>query len=154
MELVKYLALKFDEEGIDWTQWPEGVEASQSNYEVILEGWKTGETYERWIGEQVEYDLAWEVDGEFKNQGEYGDYESVGRDEFFTFMENNPTYVADTKAKRQEVLGKVAALNEVAYNAVKQAMELSHSADLPYSCRMPSGVADLDENSDWDSSRC
>ena len=154
MELVKYLALKFAEDKIDWRQWPEDVEASQSSYEVTLEGWKTGETYTNWQGQEVEYDLAWEVDGEFKNQGEYGDYETVDRDEFFAFMEANPTYVADTKAKRQAVLSKIAELNQIAYDAVEQAMALSHSADLPYSCRMPSGVANLDENSDWDSSRC
>jgi hypothetical protein len=107
MELVKYLAIKFAEDNIDWRQWPEGVEASQSSCEVTLEGWKTGETYERWNGEQVEYDLGWEVDGEFKNQGEYGDYETVDRDEFFAFMEANPTYVADTKAKRQETWDRI-----------------------------------------------
>lgn len=154
MELVKYLALKFESEGVDWKQWPENVEASQSNYEVTLEGWKTGETYECRNGELIEYDLGWEIDGEFKDQGEYGDYETISRDEFFEFMEKNPSYVVDTKAKRQEVLGRIADLNQTAYDAVKEAMELSHSAELPYSCRMPAGVADLDENSDWDSSRC
>jgi hypothetical protein len=145
MELVKYLALKFAEDNIDWRQWPEDAEATQSSWEVLIEDWTID-------GE--EYCVGWEVDGEFKNQGEYGDYETVDRDEFFAFMEANPTYVEDTKAKRQAVLSKIAELNQTAYDAVEQAMALSHEADLPYSCRMPSGVADLDENSDWDSSRC
>lgn len=154
MELVKYLALKFAEDGIDWRQWPEDVEASQSSYEVTLEGWKTGETYNTWQGDTRYYDLGWETDGEFKNQGEYGDYESVSRDDFFEFMEANPTYVEDIKEARQNAVKRIAELNEVAYNAVEEAIKLSHSVDLPYSCSMPSGVADLDENSDWDSSRC
>lgn len=154
MELVKYLALKFAEENIDWRQWPEGAEATECGYEVTIEGWKTGESYENWHGEKVEYDLGWETDGEFKNQGEYGDHETIDRDEFFAFMEANPTYVADIKATRESVVKRIAELNDIAYKAVEEAINLSHSADLPYSCRMPMGVADLDENSDWDSSRC
>lgn len=155
MELVKYLALQFDAEGIDWKLWPEDAVANQVNdYEVIIEGWKTGETYTYYDGRVVDYQVSFDLDGEFKHQGEYGDFESVDRDKFFAFMETNPTYVADTKAKRQEVLGKIAFLNEIAFNAVAEAMALSHGADLPYSCRMPAGVANLDENSDWDSSRC
>lgn len=145
MELVKYLAIKFEEDGIDWTQWPEDVEATQGSWEVLLEGWTI---------EGQDYCVGWDIDGEFKDQGEYGEYDTVTREEFFKFMEDNPHYVSDIKAKRQEVLARVAELNQTAYDAVKEAMELSHSADLPYSCRMPMGVADLDENSDWDSSRC
>lgn len=145
MELVKYLALKFAEDGIDWKQWPEDVEAVQGSFEVVLEGWTL---------EGQDYCVGWEVDGEFKDRGEWGEYETVSRKEFFKFMEDNPNYANEIKAKRQEVLVRVAELNQIAYDAVKEAMELSHSADLPYSCRMPMGVADLDENSDWDSSRC
>lgn len=152
--LVKYLAVKFAEENIDWRQWPEGVEASQNGYEVILEGWKTGETWERYNGEIVDHYHGWECDGEFKNEGEYGDYETVSRAEFFRFMEANPTYVADIKAAREIAVKRIAELNAVAYEAVAEAIKISHSADLPYFCRMPVGVADLDENSDWDSSRC
>jgi hypothetical protein len=155
MELVKYLALQFDAEGIDYNLWPEDAVARQVNdHEVVIEGWKTGETYTYSNGRVVEYEVSFEPNGEFKIQGEYGDFESVDRDEFFAFMEANPTYVADTKAKRQEVLQLIAELNQTAYDAVEQAMALSRGADLPYSCRMPAGVANLDENSDWDSSRC
>ena len=38
--------------------------------------------------------------------------------------------------------------------AVEEAIKLSEEVGLPYTCSMPSGVADLDANSDWDSSRC
>jgi hypothetical protein len=154
MELVKYLALKFAEENIDWRQWPEAVEASQDNCEVHFEGWKTGQTWERWNGEQVALDLGFDCDGVFKYLEEYDEGQTCTRDDYEKFITENPTYVADIKAKRENAVKRIAELNEVAFNAVQEAITLSHDAALPYSCRMPMGVADLDENSDWNSSRC
>ena len=145
LKLAKFLAIKFAEEKIDWKQWPEDVVAEQSNYEVSLEGWKRPD--ERW-------DVGFECDGEFPYLEEWDDNNSITQEEFFSFMEANPTYVQDIQVKRQEAVAEIARLNQIAYDAVEQAMKLSDSVDLPYSCRMPSGVADLDENSDWNSSRC
>uniref|UniRef100_A0AAU6VYC7 Uncharacterized protein n=2 Tax=unclassified bacterial viruses TaxID=12333 RepID=A0AAU6VYC7_9VIRU len=154
MEMVKFLAVKFAEENIDWTQWPEDVTATQDNYEVHLDGWKTGQTYTYGNGTVHEYCVGFDCEGAFKNLEEYDEGETCTRQEYADFINENPSYVSDIKAARETALKRIAELNEIAYNAVKEAIELSHSVDLPYSCSMPMGVADLDENSDWDSSRC
>lgn len=144
LKLAKFLAIKFAEENIDWKQWPEHVEAEQSNWEVTLYDWGGVDGFE--------------VDGEFPYLEDWESDRTLTQEEFFSFMESNPTYVQDIKGKRQEAVAEIARLNQIAYDAVEQAMKLSDSVDLPYSCRMPSGVADLDQNSDWNSdwnsSRC
>lgn len=139
MNLVQWLAVKFEEEKIDYTQWPEDAEtAEQNNYEVEIDGW----------------DVCLECEGDFKYQDEYEDSETATRDEFFSFIENNPTYGKDILDKRKDVIGRIAELNKIAYDAVEEAIKLSEEVGLPYTCSMPNGVADLDANSDWDSSRC
>ena len=152
MELVKWLALKFDEDGIDWTQWPKGVTAEQNNCEVLFEGWEVPST--TWKGEPCMDNLGWECDGDFKYIEEYGNGQSCERSEFEDFITKNPTFVQDVKAEREGALKEIAQLNRQAYESVEKAMALAAEVCVPYSCRMPAGVADLDQNSDWDSSRC
>lgn len=139
MNLVQWLAVKFEEENIDYTQWPEDTDAEQNNYEVEIEGW--------------DVDLLC-CEGDFKYQGEYDDSESCTREDFFDFIEKNPTFGKGILDKRKTSIGRIAQLNKVAYGAVEEALKLSEEVGLPYTCSMPSGVADLDENSDWDASRC
>lgn len=152
VQLIKWLAIKFDEEGIDYTLWPEDAQATQGNCEVEVEGWSV--PYTNWRGEHTTTNLGFECEGEFKNLEEYDDGLTATREEFFAFMEKNPTYVADVKAQRQEVVARIAELNQIAYDAVLEASKLAGSVDLPYFCRMPADMPDLDPNSDWDSSRC
>lgn len=153
MELVKYLALKFAEEGLTIADWPEDTDdAEQTNYEVNIEGWSV--PYINWKGEQSTCSKGWECEGEFKYVEEYENGQTCSREELAEFLEANPSYAADVLIARKDAIARIAELNQVAYDAVKEAIKLSHSVDLPYSCSMPAGVADLDENSDWDSSRC
>jgi hypothetical protein len=120
---------------------------------VVFEGWKYDYT-SPYGGGTRQYDVGFEVDGELPYLDEYDEGEEVTREEFFAFIAERPNFVAEIEEKRKENMGKIAELNKVAYNAVEQAMTLSHEAGLPYTCSMPAGVADLDENSDWASSRC
>lgn len=139
MNLVQWLAVKFEEDRIDFTQWPEDSEtAEQNNWEVEIDGW----------------DIELVCEGDFKYLEEYDDPETCSREEFFNFIEKNPNFGKEILAKRKLSVGRIAELNKIAYDAVAEAMKLSEEAGLPYVCAMPSGVADLDENSDWDSSRC
>lgn len=138
MNLVQWLAVKFEEEKIDYTQWPEDSDAEQNNYEVEIDGW----------------DVELCCEGDFKYQDEYDDSESCTREDFFDFIEKNPTFGKDILSKRKDVIGRIAELNKAAFDAVEEAIKLSEGVGLPYTCSMPSGVADLDANSDWDSSRC
>jgi len=150
MNLVQWLAVKFEEEKIDYTLWPEDAEVvTQDNYEVTIEGWEGLYGYKGTIA-----DMSFDCEGDFKYIEEYNDSEICTRGEFFTFIEANPTYAKDILRKRKNIVGKIAELNKVAYNAVEEAMKLSDEVGLPYACSMPSGVADLDENSNWDSSTC
>lgn len=140
LKIAQFLVLKFKEDGIDFkTEWPEDAdEVRQSSYEVSIEGW----------------DIGYEVDGEFKNNGEYGDDNYLSREDFFAWAEANPTFAEDIEYLRRKAVAEISRLNKVAYDAVEAAIALSEECCLPYSCRMPSSVADLDTNSDWDSSRC
>lgn len=153
MNLVEFLVLEFaNQTQHDYNDWPEDVVARhENNSEVVFEGWKYDFTSP--YGTR-QYDVGFEVDGELPYLDEYDEGEEVTREEFFAFIAERPNFVAEIEEKRKENMGKIAALNKVAYNAVEQAMALSHEAGLPYTCRMPSGVADLDEKSDWASSRC
>ncbi|QNR53926.1 hypothetical protein phiK7A1_138 [Pseudomonas phage phiK7A1] len=153
MELVNYLALKFAEEGLTIADWPEDADgASQDNYEVSIEGWRV--PYTRYNGEISTTNKGWECEGDFKYIEEYDEGQTCSREELADFLEANPNYAADVLVARKDAVARIAELNTIAYDAVKEAIQLSHSVDLPYSCGMPAGVADLDENSDWDSSRC
>lgn len=140
LKIAQFLALKFKEDGIDFkTEWPEDAdEVRQSSYEVSIEGW----------------DLGYEVDGEFKRGGYDDDDNYLSREAFFAWAEANPTFVSDIEETRRSAVAEISRLNKVAYDAVEAAIALSEKCCLPYSCRMPSSVADLDQNSDWDSSRC
>lgn len=156
MNLVELLALEFAGGALSEhnpNDWPEDVVASQSYDEVYFEGWEylytssiTGDSWMKNVG--------FSADGKLKHIGEYDDSEEVTREEYFTFVEANPNFVAETQAKRKANIGRIAELNKIAYDAVDEAIKLSHEAGLPYTCGMPASVADLDENSDWDSSRC
>lgn len=150
MELVQWLAVQFEEQGIDFNQWPEDAEnVEQSNYEVEIDSWEVkSKRSERMVS------LSFDCEGDFKHIGEYEDNNTCTREEFFEFIEANPTYAKDLLEKRKSVVGRIAELNKIAYNAVEEAMKLSDEVGVPYTCSMPSGVADLDENSDWDASRC
>jgi hypothetical protein len=150
MELVQWLAVKFEQEKIDYNAWPEDAhEAVQDNYEVTIEGWEGPFDYKGRV-----CDFSIECEGDFKHIEEWDSGETCSREDFFTFIEANPTYAKDLIAKRKDVIGRIAELNKVAYDAVEEAIKLSHEVGLPYFCAMPASVADLDENSDWDSSRC
>lgn len=150
MNLVQWLAVKFEEEKIDYTQWPEDAEeVTQDNSEVTIDGWEVKSRYsERMV------DFSLDCEGDFKYLEEYDGAESCTREEFFTFIETNPTFAKDLLQKRKDVVGRIAELNKIAYDAVEEAIKLSEEVGLPYTCSMPGGVADLDANSDWDSSRC
>lgn len=153
LQLIKWLAVKFDEQGIDHTQWPEdATDVSQGNYEVVIEGWRV--PYVNWRGEESLHDMGFDCDGDFKYIEEYDNDQTCTREEFFTFMENNPTYVAEIKAARQDAVKRIAELNQIAYDAVLEASEIAESVALPYFCAMPAGMPNIDPNSDWDSSRC
>ena len=148
---VKYLAVKLAEHnnGV----WPEGCdEVEQSNYEIEFEG--SSVPQKNWRGEDVMESLGWECEGDFKYIEEYDNGESCTREEYEAFIAANPTYVADALAARPAAIAKIAELNKVAYAAVDEAIKIAHSLNIPYFCNMPAGVADLDENSAWDSSSC
>ena len=131
--LAKFIAVQLAEAGIDWADWPEDAEACKDNWEVIIEGWE---------GEDG-YNIGWECTDEFPYLEEYDDHPRLTKEEFEDFILKQPNYVAEITAKRKKVVGEIARLNKVAYDAVKEAIKLSHSVDLPYSCSMPSGVADM-----------
>jgi hypothetical protein len=153
VQLIKWLAVKFDEDGINYNEWPEdATDVTQSNYEVEIEGWRV--PYVNWRGEQSSRNMSFDCEDDFKYIEEYDEGESCTRAEFFTFMEANPTYVSDVKGKRQDAVKRIAELNQIAYDAVLEASKVAASVDLPYYCAMPAGMPDLDPNSDWDSSRC
>lgn len=141
LKIAQFLALKFKEDGTDFkTDWPEDAdEVRQSSYEVSIEGWE---------------EVGYEVDGEFKRQGEYDDNNYLSREDFFAWAEANPTFAEDIEQLRRKAVAEISRLNKVAYDAVEAAIALSEECCLPYSCRMPSSVADLDANSNWDSSGC
>ena len=150
MNIVQWLAVQFEEKQIDYTQWPEDAEiVNQDNYEVTIEGWVGPFGYKG-----RETDMNFSCEGDFKYQDEYEDSETATREEFFAFVEANPTYAKDILVKRKGSIGRIAELNKIAFDAVEEAIKLSEEVGLPYTCSMPSGVADLDANSDWDSSRC
>lgn len=148
---VQYLALKLAE--LNNGEWPEGCdEVEQSNYEIDFEG--SSVEQKNWRGEFVMAALGWECEGDFKYIEEYDSGETCTRAEYEEFMAAYPNYVQETLAARPEKVARIAELNKVAYAAVAEAMALSDEIGIPYTCSMPAGVADLDENSDWDSSRC
>lgn len=150
MNLVQWLAVTFEEKKIDFTQWPEDAEhVTQDNYEVTIDGWEGPYGYQ---GRVCDFSVTCE--GDFKYIEEYDDGESCTREEFFAFVEAHPTFAKDLLQKRKGVIGRIAELNKIAFDAVEEAIKLSEEVGLPYTCSMPSGVADLDANSDWDSSRC
>lgn len=156
MTLVELLVLKFADPECqhDYNDWPEDVVARhENNSEVVFEGWKYEYT-NSYGGGTYQYNVGLEVDGELPYLEEYDEGEEVTREEFFAFIEANPNFVADIEAKRKTNMARIAELNKIAYEAVDEAIKLSHEAGLPYTCSMPSAVADLDENSDWASSRC
>jgi hypothetical protein len=157
MTLVELLVLKFAEPECqhDYNDWPEDVVACREyNSEVTFEGWKY--TYTSPYGNNSwEQNVGFEVDGELPYMdSEYDDSETVTRDEYFEFITKRPNFVQEIADKRRANMSRIAELNKIAYGAVDEAIKLSHEAGLPYTCSMPSSVADLDENSDWASSRC
>lgn len=156
MQLVELLVLEFangELSKFNPNEWPEDVVASHSGSEVEFDGWEYRYTSE-YSNNSWMTNVSFDVDGKLKYKEEYDDSEEVTRDEYFAFVEANPNFVADMEEKRKTNIGRIAELNKIAYDAVDEAIKLSHEAGLPYTCSMPSSVADLDENSDWDSSRC
>lgn len=154
LAIARFLALKFKEDGIDFkTEWPEDAEeASEGGYELVIEGWTI--PYKRYDGTMTTTDMAFECEGQFKHREEYEDTPTLSREDFFAWAEANPTFADDIEFNRRRAVEEISRLNKVAYDAVEAAIALSEECCLPYSCRMPSSVADLDQNSDWDSSRC
>lgn len=158
MKLVELLVIEFAKGGAladhDPNDWPEDVVARHSYSEVEFDGWQYLYT-SRYSGcSSWMTDVSFDADGKLKHKDEDDDSEEVTRDEYFAFVEANPNFVSDLEAKRKENIGRIAELNKIAYEAVDEAIKLSHEAGLPYTCSMPASVADLDEYSDWDSSRC
>ena len=150
-DFVKYLAVKLAEHnnGV----WPEGCdEVEQSNYEIVFEG--SSVLQKNWRGEMVEEALGWDCEGDFKYIEGYDNGESCTREEYEAFVAANPTYVVDYQSALPAAVARIAELNKVAYAAVDEAIKIAHSLNIPYFCNMPAGVADLDENSAWDSSSC
>lgn len=156
MTLLELLVLKFAEPGCEHNHndWPEDVEAVRSsNSEVDFDGWTY--TYKSsYGGGEWETTVGFEVDGELPYMEEYDDQETVTREEYFAFIAERPNFVQEIADKRRTNMARIAELNKIAYDAVDEAIKLSHEAGLPYTCSMPASVADLDENSDWASSRC
>lgn len=156
MTLVELLVLKFADPECqhDYNDWPEDVVASREyNSEVTFEGWEY--TYKSSHGNgEWESTVSFDVDGELPYKEDYESGDEVTREEFFAFIEANPNFVVEIEAKRKTNMARIAELNKIAYDAVDEAIKLSHEAGLPYTCSMPSAVADLDEFSDWTSSRC
>lgn len=157
MQLVELLVLEFANGGAlahhNPIDWPEDVVASHSGSEVEFDGWEYLYT-SVYSNNSWMTNVSFDADGKLKYKEEYDDSEEVTRDEYFAFVEANPNFVAELEAKRKVNIGRIAFLNKVAYDAVDEAIKLSHESGLPYTCSMPSSVADLDENSDWDASRC
>ena len=157
MQLVELLVLEFAKGGAlaehNPKDWPEDVVASHSGCEVEFDGWEYRYT-SAYSGDSWMTNVSFDVDGKLKYAEEYDDRDEVTRDEYFAFVEANPNFVSDLEEKRKTNIGRIAELNKIAYDAVDEAIKLSHEAGLPYTCSMPNSVANLDENSDWDSSRC
>lgn len=157
MKLVELLVLEFAKGGAlaehNPNDWPEDVVARHSYSEVEFDGWEYLYT-SSYGGNSWMTNVSFDPDGKLKSVEEYEEGDSVTREEYFAFVEANPNFVADLEEKRKTNVGRIAELNKIAYDAVDEAIKLSHEAGLPYTCSMPASVADLDENSDWDSSRC
>lgn len=156
MKLVELLVLEFAKGGAlaehNPNDWPEDVVAYHSHSDVEFEGWEY--LYTSSYGSSWTINVSFETDGKLKSVDEYDDCEEVTREEYFAFVEANPNFVAELEAKRKTNVGRIAELNKIAYDAVDEAIKLSHEAGLPYTCSMPASVADLDENNGWDSSSC
>lgn len=127
MKLVELLALEFAKGGAlsdhDHNDWPEDVVASHSYSEVSFDNWeylyKSSYSNDEWMTT-----VSFDVDGKLKHREEY-DAEEVTRDEYFAFIEANPTFLADLEAKRKVNIGRIAELNKIAYDAVDEAIKLS-----------------------------
>lgn len=154
LAIARFLAKAFHEDGIDpYKEWPEDAEhVNQDNYEVTIDGWPS--TYTDYRNQVVECDKSFNCEDCFKSQGEYDDSNSLSREDFFAWFDENKDFATRIDAIREDTLKEIERLNKIAYDAVDQAIKLSAEICVPYYCGMPSSVADLDENSDWDASRC
>lgn len=155
MKLIELLVEEFANPDIQVKaeDWPEGVVAEHCYSSIEFDGWKYNYT-SRYGGQSWITSFEIDVDGRMKSVDEWQDGEKVTREEYFAFVEANPNFLTDLAERRRKNVGRIAELNKIAYDAVDEAIKLSHEAGLPYTCTMPSSVADLDENSDWDASRC
>lgn len=152
MKLVEFLAVKFKEENISVDSWPDDVVAVQGNYEVEFDGWEVPYTGRQGLSYMVNFIL--DCEGVFKYVDEDDSGEECTKDEYIDFITKNPNFVQKLEQRRKVKIGRIAELNKVAYDAVALAIKLSEESGLPYTCSMPSGVVDLDMNSNWDSSSC
>lgn len=154
LAIARFLALVFHNAGIDpHNEWPEDAEeVTQGNCEVSIEGWPS--TYKCWDGKIKDCNLAFECEGKFKSRGEWDSYASLSREDFFSWFDENKDFATRIDSVREDTVKEIARLNQIAYDAVDKAIKLSAEICVPYYCGMPSSVADLDENSDWDESRC
>lgn len=137
LAIARFLAIYFHENGIDPQNWPEDSDATQDNYSVFIEDF-----LEIDCEEQFKVLEDWESDNE------------LTREDFFAWLEENKDFATQVDNVRAETLAEIERLNKVAYEAVDAAIKLSDEICVPYYCAMPSSVADLDENSAWDSSSC
>lgn len=156
MKLVELLVEEFatGNHSVNVEDWPEDVVAEHSGSTIEFDGWTYTYTSSYGSGQSWETTFEIDVDGKLKAVDEWDEGEKVTREEYFAFLEANPNFLTDLAERRRKNVGRIAELNKIAYDAVDEAIKLSHEAGLPYTCSMPSSVADLDENSDWDSSRC
>lgn len=153
MKLVELLAEEFasNNHQVKVEDWPEGVVAEHCGSSIEFDGWRYLHEGRYGSGSWMT-DFEIDVDGRLKY--DEWDAESVTREEYFAFVEANPNFVKELQERRRKNVGRIAELNKIAYDAVDEAIKLSHEAGLPYTCSMPASVADLDENSDWDASSC
>ena len=139
--------------GVEIEDWPEDAVVSQRNHYVEFDGWDYS-YYSEYRHQTFTTSICFDDASFFKDDGEYAESTYLDREEFFAWYEQNPNFIQEVEAKRQSYVTKIAELNQIAYDAVEQAVNLSNEILLPYYCRMPYAVADLDSSSNWDASTC
>ena len=118
-------------------------------------------SYELESDEPVNISAKWCGDGEYEDfeveglayMEEYDDGESITKEEYLQFMQDNPTYLQDLPGRQAAVTAEIARLNKKVGAMIDQMTELAESVALDFSIDLGKNGS-LDLNSDWDSSRC
>lgn len=157
LDLARFLLVHLEKQkhefGVEIEDWPEDAVAEQKNHYVTFEGWDY-KYYSEYRQQYFKASITFEDATFFKDDGEYSETTYLDREEFFAWYEQNPNFLQELEGKRQGHVAKIAELNKAAYESVEEAVKLSKEILLPYYCRMPYAVADLDSSSNWDASTC